>query len=760
MAKLSVKRQVRKTTPSTTGKKPARPSGGSSGWIITLLLIALGGGGYFGYDYWQQQKEAERQAAEAARLARLAEEKRKAEELARLAAEKAERERLAEEERLRREAEEAERRRREAEEAERLRKLKESQQGDTPEPEPEPDETETEPEPGPSAYDDAPSLHGADATNLSGKKAFNQMIDQLLEKRDFGAFERSMSTKIKEALVEYTSGDRLNYSKYKNNQNLVHTVELCLMIRMAGGKAVTELANQQGNGTDTRGVDFLRWALQDKSRPLHHFMQNFAYQEGRPENMEHSLNLFYTIWAATEAKERVKYLNLNIAGALMNPGICSARGNYRDSSAAILSVPEVCAYLRKMDSRRKLVTDIKKLGVSQLIHVVNVRLPQSEFDWAAENTNYKQSNWSAAYNSITYLMERAANGKDPYKKYSFEEIRKEGGICMDQGYFSCNTGKCRGVPAVYVVGDGDRGPHAWMVYLTDNVTWVQTNSYGYNSGHFSNPCSGRQQHESVLLTRTAKTTDAKLEPAADSMVLADYLVRIGCTAEAHGAAKFATTQFPNETATWMHYIHVLTHDEEKIPDVKVWRKIHSDLSRLSKKNYELMELAADVQEKYILSGQNSAMKQAVMRRTMNQFNRRGGDERADLVLSAIDRQAEVMLESNNLNGVMGLYRKQFKKYTDRGDIFAQLLRQCMGHLEAKDAPARIWNNLAKEVDRLYDRKIKSDGGDFFKLKKEVEIHKMIADVWEKAGNTKKAERIREEEEERLSKSKEQYKGDD
>ena len=119
-----------------------------------------------------------------------------------------------------------------------------------------------------------------------------------------------------------------------------------------------------------------------------------------------------------------------------------------------------------------------------------------------------------------------------------------------------------------------------------------------------------------------------------------------------------------------------------------------------------------------------------------------------------------MLESNNLNGVMGLYRKQFKKYTDRGDIFAQLLRQCMGHLEAKEAPARIWNNLAKEVDRLYDRKIKSDGSDFFKLKKEVEIHKMIADVWERAGNTKKAERIREEEEERLSKSKDQSKGDD
>lgn len=751
---------AKRTIPAPPEKK-AKKKPASKGWVVVLLLIALGGAGYYGYDVYQQ-REMERKAEEAARKARLEADRRLTEEMARLAAEKEEQERLAAEEAERKrlaDEEEARKRKAAEEEAERLRKMNQSKE-DTPTPAPEqPEQPEPEPSPEPSLYDKELTMHGADSNSISARKEFDAMVENLIEKRDFDVFERSMSARIKESIQAYAGNGKLNYGQYKNNRNLMQAVDLCLLIRVAGSKMLSELAAIEGDDNDNNGTDFFRWAILDKSRPLHQFLQNYLSQEGRDENMAHSFKLFYTIWAEMEPKDRDKYLNLAIAGGLMNPGVCQASGLYRDTNALILTVPEVCAYLRDMDKKRKLVTDIKKLSVSQLIHVVDVRLPQSEIDWAAENTDYSQANWNEAYSSIRYLMERAATNKDPYEKYSFEEIRKEGGVCRDQGYFACNTGKCRGVPAVYITGDGDRGPHAWMVHLTDNVNWLQTNSYGYNSGRFTNPCSGRSQHESVLLNRGPKNSDAKMVPAADAMILADYLMRAGCSKEAHGTAKFVTEAFPNETVSWAHYIKVLSHDKNNMPPDSVWRKIDSDLLRLSKKNTELLDLAAEVQDTYLLADKNAASKQMAMRRSMTQLNKRGGDDRADLVINAVGRQATVMAEAANWPGLANLYRKQLKKYTKRGDIFEQLLQQYMENL-GDEAPARSWNALARDAEKLFEKYVLSDGSDFFKLKKEVAIQKLIATAWERAGNARKAEKHNERANERLDKASQRYESDD
>ena len=739
-----------------TPGKP-RKSGGGGGWVIALLLIALGGGGYYGYDTWQQ-RENERKAEEAARRARIDADRRLAEEMARLAAEQAERDRLAAEQAEReRLAAEEEARRRAAEEAERRRKAQ-NQEPARPEPVKKDEKPEPEDTPGPkedkAAYDTPLPLHGASGLDATARREFDALVDKLLERRDFDAFEQAMMPKIKEALAGYTGNGRLNYAHYKNNRNLMQAVDLCLLIRMAGSREMAEIAAREGDDNDNNGTDFFRWALRDKSQPLHQFMQHFLMQEGLAENAAHSLRQFFTIWTESEAKDRLKYLNLAIAGALINPRQAEAPGGYRGDDKR-LSVPEVCAYMREMDKKRKLVTDIKKLSVSQLLHVVDVRLPQSEFDWAEENVNYTQANWAEAYSSIRYIMERAASNKDLYELYTFAEIRKEGGVCRDQGYFSCNTGKCRGVPAVYIVGDGDRGPHAWMVNLVDTVKWVQTNSYGYNSGRFTNPCSGRSQHESTLLSKDAKTTDAKLVPAADAMILADYLARVDAARDAQTCARFVTTSFPTLTSAWAHYIKVLGQDEENLPPDKVWRKITADLFQLSKKNSELMDLAAEVEDKYLLDGKNAASKQMALRRSMSQLNRRGGDDRADLVLNAVNRQAEVFAESKNLTGLAGLYRKQLKKYTNRGDIFGQLLSQYMQHL-GDDAPARAWSTLAKDAEKLYEKHVRSNGSDLFKLKKECEIQRQIATAWANAGNERKATRLREEADLRQKQAEGQY----
>ncbi len=755
MAKRSIGKPVRQSSGTKAGGK---------GWLGILLLIALGGGGYYGYDAWQNA-ENNRKAEEAARRSGADASQKLADELARMAEERDEQDRLAAEEEARRKKEaeeEALRQKAAEEEAERLRRMKENETTDTPAPVQQTEEpgTDTESIHEPSIYDKSLPLHGSSSIDSNAKKQFKALIDNLLEKRDFDVFEKAMAAKIMDAMAEYTANGKLSYGHYKNRPNLVQTVELCLLTRYAGAKELAEIAAQKGNGVDNRGVDFFQWLLRDRARPLHLFMQNYAYQEGLPSNMAHSLRQLYTIWSEMEEEDdRAKYVNLAIAGSLMIPEITTDRGRYRDEQATILSVPEICAYLRERDKNRKLATDIKKLSVSQLIHVVDVRLPQEEISWVEENINYTQATWGEAYGSVRYLMERAANDEDPYELYSFEELRKEGGVCRDQAYFACNTAKCCGVPAVYVVGDGDRGPHAWMVHLKDSTTWVQTNSYGYNSGQYNNPCSGRSQHEMFLLSRTEKTTDDKLAAAADSLVLANYLISVGDPQKAHNVAAFIPFTYPTETVAWSHYIRILGHDAEHQPPASVWRKITADLTRLGKKNYELLGLAAEVEDKYLFAGRKGAGKQSAMRRAMNQLNKHGGDERADLVLNAINRQAEAMMETKNYSGLGTFYRKHLKKYASRTDLFAKLLEQYMGYLEP-EASARVWNILARDAEKIFERNVKSGGGDFFRLQKEVEIQQMIANAWEKAGNVRKYEKHRQEAEERLSNAKEKYKSEE
>ena len=202
-------KQVLKAINTRPSRQP-RKSGG--GWIIALLLIALGGGGYYGYDTWQKN-ENEKKAAEAERLAKIAADKRLAEEMARLAAEKAKQDRLAAEQAERDRLAAEEEARRKAAEEEAKRRKSDSQEPVKPEPPPqtEPDEPEQPTgEKEKSAYDTPLPLHGAAGMDTRARKEFDALVDHMLKHRDFDAFETAMSSKIKESIATYAGHDKLN----------------------------------------------------------------------------------------------------------------------------------------------------------------------------------------------------------------------------------------------------------------------------------------------------------------------------------------------------------------------------------------------------------------------------------------------------------------------------------------------------------------------------------------------------------------------
>ena len=743
---------------------PARPSGSGKGkWIAMLILIAIAGGGLYYYDYNRKEEarlaaEAKARAEEQARLKAEEEARRKAEEEAR---------RKAEEERLRKLREEEEARRRAEEEA---RRRQQEQQEEEPEPEPEPDEPEPEPTPTPTEpvktegpYDAELALTGAGVTAKETRDLYQSMIDRLLTEGDFAEFNRAFTAKIQAAVPEIIANDKLNYNAYKRSQPLMQAVDICSLVRLTGADYLHNIikpsAKQSAADGFEPGVDngkeFMAWLLKDKSEPLHAFMRGFTANQGHKRNMSYHLSTLRKLWASTPEKLRDDYLNLAIACSLISPNVANSPSQVKTKEPT-LTIEQVYTYFREMDAKKKLLTNIKKMDVTDLLFVVDVRLPKSEFEWVQKNMKYSQAQWGEAYASIRYRMEIAAGSLSEgelYQKYNFAEIREDGGVCRHQGYFAANTAKCKGVPAVYIVGDGDRGPHAWIASMVDAVNWKQTGSYGYNSGRFSNPCSGRNMHESVLLNQSKKTSDDKLAAAYDVMQLAEHLVSIGCGAEARSAARYVTGAFPLLTAAWTSRISVLTADKDNIPEADYWRKLSNELTRHGRKNAELLDLAAEIDNNYALAGKTDSAKKSSMKRSLTKLKRTVGNERSDLLLEAVDRQAAMLAEDKDIRGITQLYNKTLKENTERGDVFGNLLYQYIRHMEAAEATKRDWTAMAKATEKLFEKKVLTNTGDHFKLSKEVQIQKIIGSIYKKAGNDKKGDKLIESAEERLQESK-------
>ncbi len=724
---------------------PPRKKSRAALWIALVLLAALAGGGYMVYQNRVAQAEAARLAAERRDKARR---KAQAERAARLKAEE-ERRRLAAEEKARREAEAAEQARREAEEAERLRRLREEESKKRPvvetreEEEPAPKETPAVVRK-PGVYDAELILCGGRSNGAENVKRYEAMLDHLLDKGDFDAFAEALGSKIKNNVGELITSGALRYPTYKNSKILVRAADLCLMIDKAGADNLASLLAEPG------GKEFFDWLLRGKNPPLRLLTRSCASQQAPAGHMAHTLAVWKELWAATPPKDRAKYTNLALACSLLPPRFEQSAGSVRHPKTPLLTVPQIYAYFREMDAAHKLLTDVQSMSVSNLLHVVNVRLPRSEFDWVMNNLNYDRENWGAAYGSIRYRMDRAAQGKDPYTTYEFAELRREGGVCRDQGYFASTTAKCKGIPSVYITGDGDRGGHAWVAHMVDDNTWRQTGSYGYKTGRFTNPCSGRAMHESVLLNQTKKTTDEKLAPAYDAIVLSDLLARLDCAEESWAAARYATNAFSTMTAAWSNLVQIMGRDEHRLPDLAAWKKIVLALQREGRDNPELLDIAADVEDRYIAGTRTATAQKSSIARSIRQLKKSAGDGRSDLIVDAIKRQAEAMVAANDYRGLASMYKKALKENSGRGDIVQQLLGQYLSFV--RDDPAKTLT-LAKDAEAIFNKNIRTGTGDYFKLSKEVAIQQMIARAYALGGNAKKSAALQQEADERLKAAK-------
>jgi hypothetical protein len=139
-----------------------------------------------------------------------------------------------------------------------------------------------------------------------------------------------------------------------------------------------------------------------------------------------------------------------------------------------LDIAQRFAYYVQANRDHRLLLDLTTLSFENLKYLVDSEAKLSEFDWAQKNpVSYSQ--FSDAYFSIQYATARLSNSQTEYNwqgnSYALAEIKRDGGICIDQAYFAVTLGKGLGVPTMMFTGFGMDGAHAWMGYLSNSGKW-------------------------------------------------------------------------------------------------------------------------------------------------------------------------------------------------------------------------------------------------------------------------------------------------
>ena len=708
-------------------------SGGIIMTIVLVLALAAGGVAYHRVSVQRKaaaaelaaRKEAEAKAARVRKAAELEAARRKAEERARAEAE----------EKARLEAE-----RLAAEEAAGKRRNKEQEVA-----EPSPEEPKEEPvvqeeDPRLEIFKKPVLLVSLKANNAANRKLFTDAFNLALETGRYDLYADFLRSNLERDAVKVIKFGKFDASMYDQSPYLMRANELYQLISKVGAETIQEQIKESSPRY------FYPWLFSDPSDPLRLFLRTMAREQTPGEEWGGILRKWAGFWMKTSAMPRSRYSSLALACAMLNPRIASSPSKLRASSSTPLTLEQVFEYFMEMDEARELLTDISKLSPSELLFVVDVRLPRSEMDWARKKVRLTRKGWGGAYSMIRYRMDRAALGKDPYTNYTFQEILDEGGICMDQAYFAVNTAKCNGIPSAYVTGDGNRGPHAWVNLLTTDETWQSYGGYGYNTGHFSHPHNCKSKHESTLLQgMDKKVNGVRLDTSLDYLSLADLFEEMQKPDCARVMLEAATQAAPGSPLGWERLIALMSRPESGTK-LEEWEELVTMIKRKFRSRPDYLAMAARVEDEYIFPMRDASTNKRHVARDLKKLEK----ETDEGTSAAIKRQADLLMENGDKAGVAALYRKSMKDYARRAEVFEALMGQYYEYV-SQDQDAVL--QLAKEAESSYNRYIRTKSGDYFKVKKEAAIQRRIAGYYEKGGNGKKADSLRKDAEKREKNSK-------
>jgi hypothetical protein len=519
------------------------------------------------------------------------------------------------------------------------------------------------------------------------------------------------------------SSDPRRYDKLLSNPVLAEMLAQDVFIQSVTPSRLDKMTN---------GQDFVQWLLTDASA-----MEAYVIAVKPGDVPEKVFEVWHALWKS-DPDGRDKYKDLALACALVfdGPLVSMPARAIKGASQAQMNVSDRYAFFRDSDMHNKLKTQLSELPVWELVWVVDAPVSNEELSWAQTHVNYARNKWGDAYGSIEYRMDMVTKGEQPYETYSLKEILKEGGICVDQGYFAAVSAKANGIPAMLIVGKGQRGGHAWFGFKESSKQWNMTagryTTDDYATGTTVDPQTGSTMKEQDLYPLADEQRRSPNYLTAWRLV---WLARIAGAQPpaARGAlleAALATSS--RHVDAWKDYIAYLS--ETKAPADK-WRQVVKTLKATFHNYPDMVAFANAVEREHLVASQGADKVATSLAKEAKKLSR-DEEGRTDLVLAKISEQVDVLCKSGKTNEVHVVYKKALDQYGKEVVAFEQLATDYFD-LASK---AQKSKDALRVIERAFKRHYGSGTGDYFAMKTRARMMRMIAGFYTEAGDTKQAAR--------------------
>lgn len=255
------------------------------------------------------------------------------------------------------------------------------------------------------------------------------------------------------------------------------------------------------------------------------------------------------------------------------------------------------AFWVKSDREKKTLLRLNQLAAEELKFVVSAAAPLAELRWVQDRVGFDFEALPRTYDAVAYRMDRVEAGAYswPGSSYALPAILRDGGICIDQGYFASESGKARGVPTLLFRGVGLDGRHAWFGYLDQQKRWqFDVGRYAeqqYVSGVAFDPQTWGDvnDHELAFLAERFRVLPS-FDQSRARQWLADEFLRLGQFEAAVKSARRAVNHEPRNVAAWE--ILLLAEEASEIALVKreaTWRAAARAFQKYADLNARFMQ---------------------------------------------------------------------------------------------------------------------------------------------------------------------------
>ena len=266
----------------------------------------------------------------------------------------------------------------------------------------------------------------------------------------------------------------------------------------------------------------------------------------------------------------------------------------------VLSWREIWDYYTDPKRCERLLFKPSALAWPMLVHIADLDVAQAEIDWAWNQYGSKKSDLQATYSQVPYDYGKLAQsgtrlGSSPY---TLENLRKLGGVCVDQAHFASRVAKIMGVPSLKCTGSGRYGGagHAWSGFLEakNGKPLLQfTGRYQYDMYYIGTAFDPQTRTE--VIDRAVQLMYAGVSGAYESYADARQLARIAeslvaaAPESAQLVAREAVRRNPYVQAAWLALMRSLPPAELE----KAWQQQAKAVADYPDAVWESLRIALD-----------------------------------------------------------------------------------------------------------------------------------------------------------------------